>query len=111
MHRACTGIDTPLPHPFDERLALTLASATAKAAAIFARRARSGRSRIVYLGGLGRQADLSHHLRSRAEVGNVLRESARPVVEFSRAYDRSGSISFEMMRQPSGLRFMIALAG
>ncbi len=56
--------------------------------------------RIVYLGGLGREADsLSTHLRSRHEVGEILRKSGVPVVEFRAAQIiGSGSISFEMIR-------------
>jgi uncharacterized protein YbjT (DUF2867 family) len=72
-----------------------------EAAAIFggcARRASVGR--IVYLGGLGDAGDeLSAHLRSRQEVGDVLRASGVPTVEFRAAMIiGSGSISFEMMR-------------
>ncbi len=37
---------------------------------------RSGVSRIVYLGGLGAEHDVSTHLESRHEVGRILRESA-----------------------------------
>ena len=55
---------------------------------------------IVYLGGLGDERDdLSAHLRSRHEVGDVLRESGVRVVELRAALIiGSGSISFEMMR-------------
>jgi uncharacterized protein YbjT (DUF2867 family) len=42
---------------------------------------RAGVRRIIYLGGLGRGKDLSPHLRSRHEVGEILRESGVPVVE------------------------------
>ena len=61
---------------------------------------RAGVGRIVYLGGLGDERDaLSPHLRSRHEVGDVLRASGVPVVEFRAAIIiGSGSISFEMMR-------------
>jgi uncharacterized protein YbjT (DUF2867 family) len=61
---------------------------------------QTGLERIVYLGGLGSERDeLSPHLRSRQEVGNVLRESGVPIVEFRAAMIiGSGSISFEMMR-------------
>jgi len=55
---------------------------------------------IVYLGGLGEQAsDLSPHLRSRQEVGDVLRASGVPVVELRASVILgSGSLSFEMLR-------------
>lgn len=43
----------------------------------------AGVRRIVYLGGLGDDdADLSPHLRSRHEVGDILRASGVPVIEF-----------------------------
>jgi uncharacterized protein YbjT (DUF2867 family) len=67
----------------------------------FARTARAaGVRRIVYLGGLGdEEADLSPHLRSRHEVGNVLRASGVPVIEFrASVVIGSGSFSFEMLR-------------
>lgn len=56
--------------------------------------------RIIYLGGLGEpQADLSKHLRSRQQTGEVLRRSGVPVTEFRAAIIvGSGSISFEMIR-------------
>ncbi|MFT5194189.1 MAG: hypothetical protein ACI9EW_003510 [Cellvibrionaceae bacterium] len=57
-------------------------------------------NRIIYLGGLGAEdAELSEHLRSRHETGNVLRESGLPVTEFRAAIVvGSGSVSFEMIR-------------
>lgn len=56
--------------------------------------------RIVYLGGLGDSgAELSSHLRSRQEVGQLLRDSGIPVVEFrSSIIIGSGSLSFDIMR-------------
>ena len=55
-----------------------------RAARAFGEAAReAGVKRIIYLGGLGNQEEeLSHHLRSRHETGDVLRESAVPVTEF-----------------------------
>ncbi|UCC50069.1 MAG: NAD(P)H-binding protein, partial [Gemmatimonadota bacterium] len=66
----------------------------------FARAAReAGVRRIVYLGGLGREPGLSRHLRSRQEVGRVLRESGVPTIEFQASIIiGSGSLSFEMIR-------------
>lgn len=59
----------------------------------------AGVRRIVYLGGLGRGAGLSHHLSSRQEVGNVLRESGVPVLEFrASVIIGAGSISFDLAR-------------
>src|ERR1039458_4406708 len=56
--------------------------------------------RIVYLGGLGEDVDeLSPHLRSRHEVGDLLRTSGVPVIEFRASIViGSGSLSFEMIR-------------
>ncbi|MBW2422603.1 MAG: SDR family oxidoreductase [Deltaproteobacteria bacterium] len=66
----------------------------------FARAARdAGVEHIVYLGGLGDEGDdLSPHLRSRHEVGHVLRASGVPVTEFRASIViGSGSLSFEML--------------
>lgn len=62
--------------------------------------AKAGVKLLVYLGGLGDDREaLSTHLRSRHEVGTVLRESGVPVVELRAAQIiGSGSLSFEMMR-------------
>jgi uncharacterized protein YbjT (DUF2867 family) len=71
------------------------------AAELFATTAReAGVKRIIYLGGLGVDgANLSHHLRSRHEVGEILRSAGVPVTEFRAAVIvGSGSASFEMMR-------------
>jgi uncharacterized protein YbjT (DUF2867 family)/uncharacterized protein YndB with AHSA1/START domain len=73
----------------------------ASAAENFGKAARSsGVERIIYLGGLGHpDSDLSTHLRSRLQTGEVLRESGVPVTEFRAAIIvGSGSISFEMIR-------------
>ncbi len=67
----------------------------------FAEAARAANVKlIVYLGGLGDDRDaLSPHLRSRHEVGDILREAGVPVIEFRAAQIiGSGSISFEMTR-------------
>lgn len=56
--------------------------------------------KIVYLGGLGDdQLELSAHLRSRQEVGEILRSGPVPVLEFRASIVLgSGSLSFEMIR-------------
>jgi uncharacterized protein YbjT (DUF2867 family) len=61
---------------------------------------RTGVRRLIYLGGLAdRNLPLSSHLRSRHEVGDVLRESGIPVIEFRASIViGSGSLSFEMIR-------------
>lgn len=61
----------------------------------------AGVERIIYLSGLGDEADedLSEHLRSRHATGAALRESGVPVTEFRAAVIvGAGSISFEMVR-------------
>ena len=72
-----------------------------RAATCFAAAARAaGIRRIIYLGGLGdRSLQLSPHLRSRQEVGEILRQSGVPVIEFRASIViGSGSLSFEMIR-------------
>lgn len=55
--------------------------------------------RIVYLGGLGAGSDLSPHLASRQEVGQIFRDSGITTIEFrASVIIGSGSISFEMIR-------------
>jgi len=99
---ACLGIDVAyyLVHSmsagedgFEER--------DRKAAKNFAEAARqAGIKKIIYLGGLGEdKGALSHHLQSRHEVGDILRQSGVPVTEFRAAIIvGSGSVSFEMIR-------------
>lgn len=57
-------------------------------------------ARIIYLGGLGEDdQSLSPHLRSRHEVGDILRTSGCQVVEFRASIViGSGSLSFELVR-------------
>jgi uncharacterized protein YbjT (DUF2867 family) len=72
-----------------------------RAASNFAAAARrAGLRRIVYLGGLGDTSEtLSPHLRSRHEVGEILRSSGVPVLELRASIVLgSGSLSFEMIR-------------
>lgn len=71
-----------------------------RAAENFARAAReAGLSRIVYLGGLGGDSELSEHLESRQEVGRILRESGVPTLELRASIViGSGSLSFELVR-------------
>ena len=71
-----------------------------RAAHAFAAAARdAGVQRIIYLGGLGSGSELSAHLRSRQEVGRILRESGVATIEFRASIViGSGSASFEMIR-------------
>ena len=72
------------------------------AARTFAGTARdAGVGRIVYLGGMlsGQEGDLSPHLRSRAQVGDILLDSGVPTAALQAAVIiGSGSASFEMLR-------------
>lgn len=69
------------------------------AQAVAAQAETSGVKRIVYLGGLGRRDEAqSPHLRSRHEVGDMLRTGTVPVTEFRAAVIvGSGSLSFELI--------------
>ena len=102
LQKACAGIDTAyyLVHGMSD--SANFSESDRSAALAFGVAARdAGVQRIVYLGGLGGSDDprLSAHLTSRHEVGEVLRTSGVPVVEFRAAMIiGSGSISFEMMR-------------
>ena len=61
---------------------------------------QQGVGRIIYLGGLGSDEEaLSPHLRSRHEVGDILRQSGVQTIELRASVVLgSGSLSFEMLR-------------
>ena len=60
---------------------------------------RRGVRRIIYLGGLGGDGELSTHLASRLEVGEILAADGPPTVEFRASIViGSGSLSFELIR-------------
>ncbi len=96
---ALVGIDTVyyLVHSMSSSRPFDAADRTAALA--FADAARdAGVKKIIYLGGLGR-GELSQHLASRQEVGEILRNSGVPTIEFRASIViGSGSASFEMIR-------------
>ncbi|WP_170180437.1 SDR family oxidoreductase [Actinomadura pelletieri] len=71
-----------------------------RAARTFADAARDARvGRLVYLGGMDPDEELSPHLRSRAEVGRIMLDHGPPTVWLRAAVIiGSGSASFEMLR-------------
>jgi len=75
----------------EDRIAATNFSQAATAAGV---------RRVIYLGGLGNpDQNLSKHLRSRQETGDVLRAHHSQVIEFRASIViGSGSLSFEMIR-------------
>ncbi|MGB8020523.1 MAG: SDR family oxidoreductase [Candidatus Nanopelagicales bacterium] len=76
-------------HETERRVATTFAAAARSA----------GVGRIVYLGGISHDPNLSPHLQSRAEVGRILLASGVPTAALNAAVIiGSGSLSFEMMR-------------
>ena len=61
----------------------------------------AGVQRIIYMGGLGEESDpkLSPHLRSRHEVGQILRDSGVETIEFrASVVIGNGSLSFDLIR-------------
>ena len=59
----------------------------------------AGVERVVYLGGLAHGDDLSPHLQTRQEVGEILRSEGPPTVEFRASIViGDGSASFELIR-------------
>ncbi len=65
---------------------------------------------VIYLGGLVPKGDaISHHLKSRAEVGQILRDGLRSTEFRAGPIIGSGSASFEMLRYlTERLPFMVA---
>ncbi|MCX7412644.1 MAG: SDR family oxidoreductase [Planctomycetia bacterium] len=101
LARACVGIDTAywLVHSMES--GVDFERADRLAAERFAEAAKAaGVKRIIYLGGLGADDDtLSAHLRSRHEVGAILRASGLDVVEFRASIIiGAGSFSFDLVR-------------
>lgn len=99
VREALRGTDTAyyLVHAMAER---GFSEVDRRCARVFAAAAReAGLRRIVYLGGLGHGDSLSEHLASRREVGDLLRSSDVPVIEFRASIIiGAGSLSFELFR-------------
>ncbi|MHB1326562.1 MAG: SDR family oxidoreductase [Gemmatimonadales bacterium] len=100
LEAALVGVDTAYYLVHSMESTASFADADRTGAENFARAARSaGVKRIVYLGGLGGGGELSSHLRSRQEVGRILRNSGVPTIELRASIILgSGSLSFEMIR-------------
>jgi uncharacterized protein YbjT (DUF2867 family) len=97
--RAVDGVEAAYYLVHALAVAGTFEDTEVRAAETFASAARrAGVERIVYLGGLGR-GELSPHLRSRQEVGRILRESDAVTVELRASIVLgAGSGSFELVR-------------
>ena len=101
LARACAGMDVAywLVHSMEggvdferaDRLAAERVAAAARGAGV---------RRLIYLGGLGADDDrLSAHLRSRHEVGAILRAGGGDVIEFRASIIiGAGSFSFDLVR-------------
>ncbi len=102
MRSALRGIETAyyLVHLMGG--SIDFAAEDRRAAANFADAARaSGVKRIIYLGGLGNdnQPNLSPHLRSRHEVGRILRQSKAQTIEFrASVVIGTGSLAFDLVQ-------------
>lgn len=101
LGRALAGIETAYYLVHSMGATGGFAELDRQAAANFSIAARgAGVKRIIFLGGLGDPVDnLSAHLQSRHETGEVLRESGVPVVELRASIIIGwGSLSFDMVR-------------
>lgn len=100
LQAAMHGIDTAYYMIHSMGSSGTFEEEDRRAAKNFAEAARAaGVRRLIYLGGLGRDEELSPHLSSRHEVGRLLRESGVPTIELRASIIiGSGSLSFEMIR-------------
>jgi uncharacterized protein YbjT (DUF2867 family) len=101
LERATVGVHTAYYLVHSMGSAGNFEAVDRQAARQFGAAARAqGVQRIIYLGGLGESIqELSPHLRSRQEVGDILRQSGVPVIELRASIViGSGSLSFEMIR-------------
>ena len=101
LDRAMSGVDRAYYLVHSMQRGSDFSEKDRQAAQNFGAAARAaGVRRIIYVGGLGDdRQELSAHLRSRHEVGDVLRASGVPVLEFRASIIiGSGSLSFELIR-------------
>jgi uncharacterized protein YbjT (DUF2867 family) len=100
LRAAFSGIETAFYLVHSMQSGAAFEEQERQAATNFAATARdAGVRRIIYLGGLAHGDELSPHMRSRVETGNILRASGIPVIEFRASIViGSGSASFEMIR-------------
>ncbi len=103
LDRAMVGIDVAYYLMHSIQQGSHLEQAEQQVARTFAEAARANNvGRIVYLGGLAHESaegSMSPHMRSRVEVGRILRESGVETIELRAAVIiGSGSASFEMLR-------------
>jgi uncharacterized protein YbjT (DUF2867 family) len=101
LQAALAGVDTAIYLVHSMGAERDFEEEDREAATNFARAADlAGVRRIIYLGGLGkRDAQLSKHLRSRQETGDILRSSTAQVIELRASIViGSGSLSFELIR-------------
>jgi uncharacterized protein YbjT (DUF2867 family) len=102
LARACAGVDAAYWMVHSMESGVDFERADRLAAERFAAAAReAGVGRLVYLGGLGADDDerLSPHLRSRHEVGAILRAGGGDVVELRASIVvGAGSFSFDLVR-------------
>ena len=101
LDRAMAGVETAYYLVHSMAGSASFVEADRRAAASFGRAAaRAGVWRIIYHGGLAdASGDLSTHLKSRAETGDILRASRVPVLEFrASVVIGAGSLSFQMIQ-------------
>lgn len=102
LERAMQGVDTAYYLVHRMSGSKDFENEDRQAATNFAQAAKkAGVRRMIYLGGLGDDADpkLSPHLRSRHEVGQILRDSGVETIEFRASLViGSGSLSFDLVR-------------
>ena len=101
LENALRGVDVAYYMVHSMRSSGSFEETDRKGARNFSEAAKAaGVKGLIYVGGLGSdEEELSAHLRSRHEVGDILRQSGIPLCEFrASAVIGSGSASFELIR-------------